>query len=217
MRRILELANDELIESLVAQRVPNPLEDAIAMVPIAALTSDGCMQYLMAKAGPTLCHALVAVLPKRRAELQEFAANTKSDELFDRLVGKRVRIDGVVGRPELNGKLGTAVRYYTEKGRYAVEVAGEPPRDTAHPRWIGPRPQYIGQLELLAAVVTYTTFPDVLAGKHVIHWIDNESAVYSLAKGYSGAADSARVVNLYHACVAQLGVTPWLEYVCGYG
>ena len=78
-----------------------------------------------------------------------------------------------------------------------------------------PKAQYIGQLELLAAVVAYTTFrfPDVLAGKHVIHWIDNESAVYSLAKGYSGAADSARVVNLYHACVAQLGVTPWLEYV----
>ena len=73
--------------------------------------------------------------------------------------------------------------------------------------------QYIGQLELLAAVVAYTTFPDLLAGQHVIHWIDNESAVYSLAKGYSGAADSARVVNLFHACVAQLGVTPWLEYV----
>ena len=53
----------------------------------------------------------------------------------------------------------------------------------------------------------------MLAGRHVIHWIDNESAVYSLAKGYSGAADSARVVNLYHACVAQLRVTPWLEYV----
>ena len=47
----------------------------------------------------------------------------------------------------------------------------------------------------------------------MIHWINNESAVYSLAKGYSGAADSARVVILYHACVAQLGVTPWLEYV----
>ena len=73
--------------------------------------------------------------------------------------------------------------------------------------------QYIGQLELLAAVVAYTTFPDLLAGQHVIHWIDNESAVYSLAKGYSGAADSARVVNLFHACVAQLGITPWLEYV----
>ena len=52
----------------------------------------------------------------------------------------------------------------------------------------------------------------MLAGRHVIHWIENESAVYSLAKGYSGAADSARVVNLYHACVAKLacGVTPLL-------
>ena len=73
--------------------------------------------------------------------------------------------------------------------------------------------QYIGQLELLAAVVAYTTFPDLLEGQHVIHWVDNESAVYSMAKGYSGAADSARVVNLYHACIAQLRVTPWVEYV----
>ena len=72
-----------------------------------------------------------------------------------------------------------------------------------------PKAQYIGQLELLAAVVAYTTFPAALAGRHVFHWMNNESAVYSLAKGYSGAADSARVVNLYHACVAQLGVTPW--------
>ena len=46
----------------------------------------------------------------------------------------------------------------------------------------------------------------------LIHWVDNESAVYSLAKDNSGAADSARVVNLYHACVAHLGVTPWLEW-----
>ena len=37
----------------------------------------------------------------------------------------------------------------------------------------------------------------MLAGRHVIHRIDNESAVYSLAKGYSGAADSACVVLTY--------------------
>ena len=129
LRRILELANDELIKSLVAQRVPNPLEDAIAMMPMMALINDGCMQYLMRHAGPTLCHALVAVLPKRRAELQEHVARMTSDELLDRLVGQRVRIDGLVGRPELNGKLGTAVRYHTEKGRYAVEVEGAPPRE----------------------------------------------------------------------------------------
>ena len=51
----------------------------------------------------------------------------------------------------------------------------------------------------------------MLEGQHVIHWVDNESVVYSLAKGYSGAADSARVVNLYHACIAQLRVNPWVE------
>ena len=76
-----------------------------------------------------------------------------------------------------------------------------------------PKSQYIGQLELLAAVVAYTTFADELRGEHVIHWIDNESAVYSLVKGYSRAPDSARVVNLFHGCVAQLEVTPWIEYV----
>ena len=89
------------------------------------------------------------------------------------------------------------------------------------PRWVltafqtvdRAKEQYIGQLELLAAVVAYTTFPDLLQGQHVIHWIDNESAVYSLVKGYCGAADSARVVNIFHSMVSRLGITPWLEYV----
>ena len=72
---------------------------------------------------------------------------------------------------------------------------------------------YIGQLELLAAVVAYTTFPDPLAGQHVIRWMDNDSAVYSLVKGYCGAADSARVVNIFHSAMCRLGVTPWMEYV----
>ena len=59
----------------------------------------------------------------------------------------------------------------------------------------------------------YTTFPEELRGRHVVHWVDNESAVYGLVKGYSGSPDSARVINLYHACITQLGVTPWVEYV----
>ena len=63
------------------------------------------------------------------------------------------------------------------------------------------------------AVVAYTTFPEEMRGEHVIHWIDNESAVYALVKGYSRAADSARIVTLYHSCVSQLGITPWIEYV----
>ena len=73
--------------------------------------------------------------------------------------------------------------------------------------------QYIGQLELLAAVMAYTTFPDLLSGQYVIHWIDNESAVYSLVKGYCGAADSARLVNVFHTTISRLGIFPWIEYV----
>ena len=61
--------------------------------------------------------------------------------------------------------------------------------------------------------MAYTTFPEEMRGEHVIHWIDNESAVYALVKGYSRAADSARIVTLYHSCVSQLGITPWIEYV----
>ena len=39
-------------------------------------------------------------------------------------VGDQVRIDGLVSRPELNGKFGKATRYISEKGRFAVAVDG---------------------------------------------------------------------------------------------
>ena len=38
----------------------------------------------------------------------------------------RVRIHGLSGRPELNGRLGRAVRYDEAKERYEVQVEGEP-------------------------------------------------------------------------------------------
>ena len=62
-------------------------------------------------------------------------------------------------------------------------------------------------------MAVYKTVPDALRDRDVIHWIDNESAVYALVKGYSSAPDSPRVVNLFQGCVAQLAVTPWVEYV----
>ena len=57
---------------------------------------------------------------------------------------------------------------------------------------------YIGQLELVAAVVAYLTFPDILAGTLCHHFIDNEGAYYSLMSGYSGKADCALVIHEYH-------------------
>jgi len=41
------------------------------------------------------------------------------------LSGRRVRIDGLKGRPELNGRGGLAGRFDAAKGRYKVAVEGE--------------------------------------------------------------------------------------------
>jgi hypothetical protein len=41
------------------------------------------------------------------------------------LLGRRVRIDGLKGRPELNGRCGVAGRFDAAKGRYEVAVEGE--------------------------------------------------------------------------------------------
>ena len=72
---------------------------------------------------------------------------------------------------------------------------------------------YIGQLELVAAVVAYLTFPDILAGTLCHHFIDNEGAYYSLMSGYSGKADCALVIHEYHLQILRLKCYPWLGFV----
>ena len=41
------------------------------------------------------------------------------------LVGKRVLISGLLSRPDLNGLIGEAIAFSSEKGRYTVSVNGE--------------------------------------------------------------------------------------------
>jgi hypothetical protein len=38
------------------------------------------------------------------------------------LLGKRVIIKGLAAKPELNGRIGTAVSFDDDKGRYSVEL-----------------------------------------------------------------------------------------------
>ena len=75
------------------------------------------------------------------------------------------------------------------------------------------RKQYIGQLELYAALLAYTTFKAELQGRKVIHWIDNTSALASLIKGYSGLPDSAQIIHAFHAHNMGLKCRVWFEYV----
>ena len=68
-------------------------------------------------------------------------------------------------------------------------------------------------MRLLAAVAAYTTFPELLRHRRVIHWIDNTSALAALIKGYSRAPDSAKVVHAFHALNVGLESDVWFEYV----
>ena len=75
------------------------------------------------------------------------------------------------------------------------------------------RIQYIGQLELLAAVAVYYSMPDVFRDRRVFHFIDNASALASIVKGYSSSDDSARVVHSFWALVSGLSADVWMVYV----
>ena len=72
---------------------------------------------------------------------------------------------------------------------------------------------HIGQLELLAELLPYLAHPGRFAGKDVIHFVDNTSAIYASVKGASSSADSARIVHMLHLLLAALDVSVWFEYV----
>ena len=73
---------------------------------------------------------------------------------------------------------------------------------------LGVRKQQIGQLEILAKLVSYVSLAEhwgaQLRGCDVMHWGDNSSAVAAAVKGYSGVPDSARLVHALHATLAGL-------------
>jgi hypothetical protein len=48
--------------------------------------------------------------------------NKKQEILETALLGRRVVINGLVAKPELNGRTGTAVSFDDDKGRYSVEL-----------------------------------------------------------------------------------------------
>ena len=75
------------------------------------------------------------------------------------------------------------------------------------------RRTYIGLYEQVAAVAVYQTLGAELAGRRVVHFVDNQGAMAGLAKGYARVADAARVVHAFHAWNAGARVSVWFEYV----
>ena len=72
---------------------------------------------------------------------------------------------------------------------------------------------YIGQLEICAFVVAYLTFPDLLRGRLVHHFVDNESAIGALIAGGSPQPDSNVLVGLAHEELLRLVCRPWIGFV----
>jgi hypothetical protein len=68
------------------------------------------------------------------------------------------------------------------------------------------------QVEIVGAIVPYLSVPE-LAGRDVVHFVDNTSAVAALTKGYSRVPDSARLVHGFHAWCAAARAHAWFEYV----
>ena len=85
------------------------------------------------------------------------------------------------------------------------------------PAWLlaalRPRGQQINHLEMAAAVAARVTFPDVLAGRKVIHFLDNTTALSKAVHGYANEPDMATITNSLHMCDAMLGIDAWWEWV----
>ena len=75
------------------------------------------------------------------------------------------------------------------------------------------RKQYIGQVELLGVLAAYTTFGNEVAGRRVLHFVDNSSALAASCSGMAGPCDSRYIVQALHATLMGLNARVWFEYV----
>ena len=67
----------------------------------------------------------IATAQVLRQHVKRQAAEVEAAAIHGHLSGRRVRIFGLKGRPELNGRCGVARRFDAAKGRYEVAVEGE--------------------------------------------------------------------------------------------
>lgn len=72
---------------------------------------------------------------------------------------------------------------------------------------------YIGRGELAIAIASFFSKPKLFEGRKVIHFIDNAPALSNLVNGYSGKADVAQLVNMFHVAMLALDVEWYGEWV----
>ena len=110
------------------------------------------------------------------------------------------------------GQLGVVV-WCPQRQRMFYTAAADLRKLLATLRNFALKQTYITQLELIAAVCAYLTWPDVLADRLVHHFIDNRAARAGLIKGSSGKADSARIITAMHVELLALRCQSWFGFV----
>lgn len=80
-------------------------------------------------------------------------------------------------------------------------------------RSIAPKSEFVNQAELVAAAAAYTTFPHLLAGRAVYHFIDSSSSAHGVFRGYSSKLDSAYIIHALHLAAADIKARIWIMYV----
>ena len=129
-----------------------------------------------------------------------------SDAMWSAEAVEPARLGFVVVVPEVAAPDGTIIE--TERWLYSHEVV-----DRVTMAQLADREQYITQLEVMAAVAVYTSIPDELRSRDVIHWIDNTGALAVLAKAYSTEIDIAKLLHAFELANLNIRATPYFEYV----
>ena len=79
--------------------------------------------------------------------------------------------------------------------------------------WLQAKANYIFDLELVAALCLYLTFPELLQGRILHHLVDNEGAKFSLIRSFSGSPGGERVLHAAATEIVGLGCFPWFSRV----
>ena len=114
-------------------------------------------------------------------------------------------------RQTYNGALGVVVFDPVDQTVRFAEA--EPPWRILLSSWQRDKKTYIAELETLAGVAAYSTYPDLFAGRKVNHFIDNTVALSALVHGYSGKPDLAKPVNIFYLQTLSLRTSVYFEYV----
>ena len=158
---------------------------------------------------PRLPRLSLAVVPSDEPPLLIYTDASFSRKRNLRRLGASAAVDLPGG--SLSGALGAVVfDPVTNEVRYA---AAQPNWAILLSSWRVDRKTYIAELEELAAIAVYSTYPDLVQGRKVHHFIDNTVALSALVNGYSGKLELAKMTNIFYMQMIGLRASVYFDYV----